>query len=450
MEPCSDLIYPVPPTGQNHRINLVDFDRQPDWPINRIFIYPTLDIIHLKRALERALSLWPIMCGHAEIVDAIKDTYSIVCSDRGIPYTYIENTELDQWPTDLPVVLSDSSKFRPYIDPVCNEILNSAPFLRIKITYLTRSKEYIFGVSFSHVIGDAKSAAMFLSNVSRLYQNLEPLITTPVFERRLLLKENSNSNILTRMKIFHEGISKEKIIEECRIENQTTDPITMFFSSKHVTQLRQQIHNVNSFISTNDLLNAYVIFRLNTHFFRSNENPIQRAYVTVNYRGLCPNICSLNQIGNCFIHILTEAFADPYALSSIAQMRRQSISKARDDSYLLSHLTTENFVFKEFKDKQLIGNWNRLENEVSINSQYKLDWVEQVDLGMTNQCRMHLSFTKKFTFFVFRSNPTRAIDGTWTRDEGAAEISFRIPRGTQKESFLQAWIDDMSEDFMNV
>ena len=91
-----------------------------------------------------------------------------------------------------------------------------------------------------------------------------------------------------------------------------------------------------------------------------------------------------------------------------------------------------------------------MENELFINSQYKLDWAEQVDLGMTNQCRMHLSFVKKFTFFVFRANPTRAIDETWIRDDGAAEISFRIPRGTQKESFLQAWKDDMSEDFMNV
>jgi len=182
MESSSSFIFPIPPTGEGRRIALTAFDLQLDWPINMVFVYPSLDVNRLKKVLEHTLSLWPVVCGHIEIDDASTKDYSLVCSDSAVPFTFAENAELDGWPTDLPVVVNESFQLATYLDPVYDELPNRMPLLRFKITRLTRSEEYVLGVSFSHVVGDAVSATLFLNDLSRLYQHLEPIAPRPVFE----------------------------------------------------------------------------------------------------------------------------------------------------------------------------------------------------------------------------------------------------------------------------
>jgi hypothetical protein len=155
------------------------------------------------------------------------------------------------------------------------------------------------------------------------------------------------------------------------------------------------------------------------------------------------------------MHILSDDFSDPYSFSTIAQTLRHSIKKAREEPFALSQIATEHLAReqrneKQLNDKQLKPNRGYFNNEIVINSQYKYDWVEQVDLGMTNQCRMHVAHTEKLDFRVFRANPVRENDGTWTRDVGAAELSFRLPNGPQKEIFLQTWKNDVEEHFTGV
>jgi hypothetical protein len=41
-------------------------------------------------------------------------------------------------------------------------------------------------------------------------------------------------------------------------------------------------------------------------------------------------------------------------------------------------------------------------------------------------------------------------DGIWIKDNGGAEIAFRIPKGQGKETFLSAWKKDIEENFVNV
>jgi hypothetical protein len=181
MESSCSFIFPIPPAGEGRRIALGAFDLMPNWPINHVFIYSSLDVNRLKTVLEHTLSLWPVVCGHIELDDASANNYSLVCSDSAVPFTFVENAELDRWPTDLPVVVSESSQLAPYLDPVSNELRNCVPLLRFKMTRLTRREEYVLGVSFSHVIGDGASAALFLNDLSRLYQHLEPLSPRPMF-----------------------------------------------------------------------------------------------------------------------------------------------------------------------------------------------------------------------------------------------------------------------------
>lgn len=449
MQSSSFLIYPIPPTGEGRRISLITYDLQPNWPINRVFVYPTLDVNHLKNVLEQTLSLWPVVCGHIEIDDVVMNKYSIVCSDSAVPVTIIENMELDQWPTDLPVVVNESSQLAPYLDPVSNELGNHVPLLRFKITRLTRSGEYVLGISFSHVIGDAASASLFLNDLSRLYQHLAPLVPRPTFERRLNLEGIADPDLLARMKFYRDGAPLEELIKIYRQEHEGSDPITMNFSSKQLASLRAKAGGDQLAASTNDALVAYVIFRLNTHFF-SQQQLIQRASIIVNYRQIFSILSSPIQVGNCFMHILSNDFSDPYSFSTIAQTLRHSLNKFSQESLALSQITTENLARKELENKQFKPNWTCFDNEVFINSQYKCDWAEQVDMGMRNQCRMHMSQAKKLYLRVFRANPVREKDGTWTRDMGAAELSVRLTRGPQLDTFLQIWSSDVEEDFAHV
>jgi hypothetical protein len=321
--------------------------------------------------------------------------------------------------------------------------------LRFKVTRLICSGEYVLGVSFSHVVGDAASAALFLNDLSRLYQHFESLALRPVFERRLWSNEEADSVLFVRMKQYRDGAPIEALLEIYRKENENTDSVTMTFSSKQLVLLRTRVGGDQLVVSKNDALIAYVIFRLNTHFFLEKQI-IQRASIIVNYRGISTELCSPGQMGNCFMTILSDDFSDPYSFSIIAQTLRYSINKARKEPFALSQIATEHLALKQLDDKQFKPNWTFFDNEVIVNSQYKCDWVDQVDLGMTNQCRMHMSQATKLCFRVFRPNPERAKDGTWTRDVGAAELSVRLTSGSQKEVFLQAWKNDVKEHFAGV
>jgi hypothetical protein len=287
--------------------------------------------------------------------------------------------------------------------------------LRFKVTRLICSGEYVLGVSFSHVVGDAASAALFLNDLSRLYQHFESLALRPVFERRLWSNEEADSVLFVRMKQYRDGAPIEALLEIYRKENENTDSVTMTFSSKQLVLLRTRVGGDQLVVSKNDALIAYVIFRLNTHFFLEKQI-IQRAFVIVNYRGISTKLCSPDQVGNCFMIILSDDFSDLYSFSIIAQTLRHSIKKARNEPFALSQIATEHLALKQLNDKQFKPNWTCFDNEVIVNSQYECDWIDQVDLGMTNQCRMHLPQATKLCFPCL-SSESRISKG-WNVDKG--------------------------------
>jgi hypothetical protein len=69
---------------------------------------------------------------------------------------------------------------------------------------------------------------------------------------------------------------------------------------------------------------------------------------------------------------------------------------------------------------------------------------------MTNQCRFHTAGLFKSYFRIFQLNPVRKEDENWTKDNGGAEVAFRIPKGEVKEKFLEAWKKDVEENFANL
>ena len=259
------------PTGNGRRILLLGTDLI-FGNIENVFIYPSLDINRLQDALRSTLSFWPILTGR--IIIENDDQYIIECSDNSIPFTYIENDQLKCWP-DLPVVVDDTTILQPFIDSVQYKP-EIEPLLRFKITYLLLSGEYIFGTSFSHMIGDADSNLHFLSDLSRIYQHLEPLLPRPIFERQLLKKENADFSLPHIMDLSENAGEKETLINEITKEHSETDPINMSFSSTQLNQLHNLIEN-NDEITKHDVLCAYIIRTINKYLFSTTDQYIRRS-----------------------------------------------------------------------------------------------------------------------------------------------------------------------------
>ncbi|CAF1571036.1 unnamed protein product, partial [Didymodactylos carnosus] len=368
--------------------------------IDNVFIYPTLDVDRLRNALSQTLSFWSILTGRIVVDD---DQYIIECSDNPIPFTYTENDQLEYWP-DLPVVVDDKTKVQPFIDSVQYKP-ETESLLRFKVTHLIRSDEYVFGTSFSHMVGDADSNIHFINDLSRVYQHLDPLPPRPVFERDLLNKENLDFSLPLIMDISEKAEKKEAIFDCFTKEKSETDSLNLSFSSDQLTKLHT-VGKSNNEVTIHDTLCAYIILTMNKHLFLTTDEHIQRARIVVNYRGICDSLA-------------------PYGHYCQADVLTSQLTK---DGRL-------NFV---------LGT-----NEVVFNSNFKYDWANQVNFGMTNQCRFHTVTSYNFYFRIFQLNPVKGKDGSWTREDGGAEVAFRIPKGEGKEKFLEGWKKDIEENFAN-
>ena len=151
------------PTGNGRRIALLGIDLI-FGSIDNVFVYSSLDVDRLRDALRLALSRWPILTGRVLVHD---DQHFIEFSDNSIPLTYVENDQLERWP-DLPVVVDDTTKISQSFDSVQYKP-QIEPLVRLKVTHLLKSGEYVLGTSFDHMVGDANSNLHFLTDLSRIY-----------------------------------------------------------------------------------------------------------------------------------------------------------------------------------------------------------------------------------------------------------------------------------------
>ncbi|CAF3837062.1 unnamed protein product, partial [Adineta steineri] len=155
----SFLVSPLPPTGNNCRIELAGFDLWTGIHIDNVFVYPSeINIDQFKEALGRTLSLWPLVAGHVRAED--NEHYFIEMSDNPIPVTLVFDNDLNKWPRDSNVIVELSENvLSPYVDEI--RVIDLAdnsqdePLVRLKLTHIVQSGEWVLGVSWSHILGDA-------------------------------------------------------------------------------------------------------------------------------------------------------------------------------------------------------------------------------------------------------------------------------------------------------
>ncbi|CAF1389198.1 unnamed protein product [Adineta steineri] len=446
------FVSPLLPTGKNRRIELPGIDLWIIARTDKVFVYPSqLDIDRLKDALSRTLSIWPIVAGRFLLVD--NGHYFIEMSDNSIPITYIENCELTMWPANMNIVSEvEQNPLEPFIDGV--DIIKlirgskDEPLVRLKLTRRTHSNEWILGVSWAHILGDAAALLNFLNTISRIYQNLEPLQPLPIFERRLWLEEEVNSSYLSLMKHLTDAGPLQDMFQLFSSWKDTHEYVHIRFSGEQLAKLRELAGGDN--VTIQDSLSAYIILTLNTHcYLNNNDRQILRTNTTINCRGVSDSIAPVGLVSNAIIQMLSDDYDDPYSLSSIAKTIRCSIIKSRDPKFLIPWLATADKLMRKSVHENLLANWNQFPNEILVNSNYRYDWVQLVDFGYKDRCRVFTVWTGPLYLRVFRLNPVK--DGTqWLpRDRNGAEVAFRIEKD-MKDQFIHAWKKDIEENFANV
>lgn len=411
--------------------------------IENLFVYPNLDINQFEDALRKTLSFWPIITGRIIVND---DEYLIECNDQSIPLTITENNQLKSWP-NYPVIIDDASIVEPFIDSVIFKP-EVEPLVRLKITHLIESDEYIVGISVCHMIGDADTNIRFLNDLSQIYQGLQPLLPRPIFERDLLQEEKPDFSIPLIEHLSEHAGRKENLLSSISKEYPETDPLNLSLSSKEISQIRSQIQ-ANDQLTDHDILCAYLIRTLNQNFFENEDQYIRSIHMLINYRGVSDQVAPLGYVGNALLTTFTSQFSNPLSVLHIAKTIRESINLVRNkdliEKWIISADVLTRQLVKEDRITFIFGS-----DQFVFNSNWKYDWVKLVNFGMIDRCRFHTVGLFKFYFRIFRLNPIKQDDNTWIRDETGAEIAFRIPKGQQKENFLKAWRTDVERNFFDL
>ncbi|CAF3278316.1 unnamed protein product [Rotaria sp. Silwood2] len=448
----SCLVHPSSPTGHNRRIELAGIDLWIFARTDKVFVYPSeLDIERFKTALSRTLSLWPLIAGRFLLLDG--DHYVIEMSDNPIPITYAESTNLAAWPSHLNIVAEvHENLLDSFVDGVQIIKLISGsqdePLFRLKLTRLMQSGEWILGVSWAHVLGDAAAFLHFLNTISRFYQHLEPLDPLPIFERRLWHEDEANQTFLPLMKHMTHAGPLQEMFQLFSSWKDTHEQLNLRFSGEQLEKLRELAGGHT--VTIQDSLSAYLILTLNTHCYRNDDRRlIQRANTVVNFRGVSDLIAPVGHVSNAIFVMLSENFDDPMSLRSIAKTIRHSIVRSRDSQFLKTWLATADGLMRKIVHENRIVNWGQFPNEVIINSNFRYDWAALVDFGYTDKCRMYTIWTGPLYFRVFRLNPEYNGHEWLPRDRNGAEVAFRI-ENDMKERFLSALKKDFEENFASI
>lgn len=446
------LVSPSSPTGQNRRIELAGIDLWMFARTDNVFIYPSaLNIERFKDALSRTLSLWPLVAGRFLQLD--DGHYVIEMSDNAIPLNYVENNEFTMWPIQMNIIIEiHNNILEPFLDGVDIVKLVSGsqdePLLRIKLTHLVKSGEWILGVSWAHILGDAAAFLHFLNTISRLYQSLEPLDPMPIFERRLWHENEADQSLLPIMKHLAHAGPIMKMFELFSSWEHTHTQVNLRFSGKQLEKLRALAGG--SAVTIQDALSAYIILTLNTSCYQNDDQRlIQRANTVVNFRGVSDTIAPVGNVSNAIFMMLSNNFEDPLSLGSIAKTIRRSIIRARDPTFLEPWLATADSLMRKIVLENRMANWGQFPNEAIVNSNFRYDWVSLVDFGYTDKCRLYTIWTAPLYFRVFRLNPVFNGSEWLPRDRHGAEVAFQIENDL-KDQFLGAFQKDFDENFANV
>jgi hypothetical protein len=446
------LVSAATPKGNNRRIELAGMDLWISACIDNVFVYPSeIKLDKLKEALSRTLSLWPFVAGRILLEN--DQHYIIEMCDNPIPIKFVINNDLEKWPLNSTVILEGNNEIFPiFIDKIeVTKLFNNIcdePLVRLKLTQIVQSNEWVLGISWYHLLGDAAACLHFSNTLSRFYQQLEPIEPLPIFERRLWHENEAERSIFPIPKQFLDAQPLEEILKILSNEQLNYTPLILPFSSEQLSTLRRLAGGNN--VTIQDALTAYIVLTLNKYCYNDNdERRILHTITVVNFRGISDLIAPQGHVSNSLFMMLSDNFDNPYSLSNIAKTIRQSIIRLRHSETIEAEIAKIDGFMRDNVKNNKTPNPKLIPNEIAINSNYKYDWANLVDFGYTDKSRFYTTGTRALYLRVFRLNPIKDGDQWLPRDTDGAELSFRIETHL-KDKFLNAWKRDITENFQNI
>ena len=448
----SFLVPPSTPTGNHRCIELAGMDLWLSARIDNVFVYPgEIEVNQLREALGQTLSLWPLVAGRILLEN--DQRYMIELCDNPIPLQFVVDNDLEEWPLSSNVIVDASDKLLPtFIDQV--QITKSfihakdEPLVRLKVTQIVQSDEWVLGVSWYHPLGDAETCLQFSNVLSRFYQQLPPLPPSPLFERRLWREEAADRSALPIPKQFRDAKSTEEVSKTSETLQLDYDPVCLHFSGEQLATLRMLAGGMS--VSIQDALTAYIIVTLNTYCYANNvERRVLHTINIVNLHGVSDAIAASGQASNALFMMLSDDFDDPYSLTNVAQKIRLSILRSRNSQLLEPAIAVVDGLMRKNARENKRPDPSLIPNEIAVNSNLKYDWAGLVDFGHTDKCRFYTAGMRALYLRVFRLNPEKHRDRWLPRDRNGAEVSFRLETEV-KEEFVSAWKRDLAENFVKV
>ncbi|CAF0987770.1 unnamed protein product [Adineta ricciae] len=448
----SFMVSPSTPTGYNRRIELAGMDLWLPNRIDNVYVYPgEINIDQLRQALSQTLSLWPFVAGRILLEN--DENYIIEMCDNAIPITVVVNHDLKEWPFNENVIIeADDQLFPTFLDevPISKLLPNSLnePLVRLKLTQIVQSNEWVLGISWYHALGDADACLHFSHALSQMYQRMESTLPKPIFERRLWREHEVQPPILPIPKQFIDTKPKEEYAEIGHDFNANYAPLNLHFSGEQLARLQTLAGGNN--VSRNDALTAYIALTLNRNCYASDdERRILHTVTVVNCRGIDDSIAPRGEVSNALFMLLSDDFDQPDSLSNIAQTIRRSLVKLRSLKTLGNEIATIDRKMRENTKMDRTPNPKRIPHELAVNSNYRYDWAGLVNFGYKDQCRFYTPGSIPLYLRIFRLNPKKFENAWIPRDRHGAEVSFRLEKNFI-EPFLNAWKRDVSENFQNI
>ncbi|KAF5374209.1 hypothetical protein D9758_004644 [Tetrapyrgos nigripes] len=444
------------------------------YTVELILVLPSfISIERYNYALAQTLAIFLPACGRfISINDGTSKRGGIGLrqSINPIVVEVFEDYHTERFPhTDIII-----DKGSPWTGPLGQNLVDEDEALvRIRFTRIHQSGEMVYGLSWSHALGedqiqftyesangragDGFSLHLFTVYIAHFYRGSDiSQLPIPTFSKTFVPAPPSDPRIAAEILplVSKSNVSRAKlpkvIMERFARSLQTTVPVRLRFTVEQLDALVDRCEAANGYRPSRvNAMVAYFAYAYNTVV--SDERKLTTILNTIGYRGT--RWASPGHIGNAVFIVPSPSFS-PSSPTSGVKENQEYFNSAIASIAAKLRLGTKHSLVREFLDVYLPfyesccrDLWeNRLvqdgfpasEQEITINSCYRVDYRKGGDFGF--QCshesqapghypvRMHMTGMMEKYLRIFRANlPWPGKDGKWeVHLEGGAEMGFTM------------------------
>ncbi|KZT55010.1 hypothetical protein CALCODRAFT_556672 [Calocera cornea HHB12733] len=413
-----------------------------------------LDRHKLTNAVSRTLTHYPLFAGRLIGMENWRDKLAagnqvagyISLAHASLPITYFNSPLL---PTEE--LLRD---FHPdVVDPVLcdneNPPAHKEPLVKMKVTNFVNTGETSITFAFCHVLGDGLTFFRFTNMISQFHRGLPAVHPLPTYETYFrgppripdhrvhqvvqeaaphLLKHYDNNDV--------GELYARSFLSTTRLDIQ--------FSLDELSILKREAsREAGRNVSKQDALAAYLIAAIN----RTSDTQVNQIINLVNIRGEgeTPDgfqLPRLSSAGSQLLHVFSPPLApeDSRKLGKLAKCVGDTVRQVRNAEYVKNTAAATIAIMTQLFGARRQAWWGAGPNQIVLNNCYKLTSPD-THFGYPGKAVFVVNGSMERYIRIWAGNPSRNSDGTWSANEGSADVSFRIEHELA-EPFMKLLTED--------